>query len=65
MSKAIATTGFMHSKNYRKGDTVDEAPEVIADLEKAGLVTTDEGGAKKAPEPDNKKRVEPVNKAAK
>ncbi|MDR5761951.1 hypothetical protein [Caballeronia sp. LZ035] len=66
MSKSTpkATTGFMHGKNYRKGDAVHETPEVVADLEKAGLVTTmPEPEGKAAPTPSNKKAPEPENKA--
>ncbi|SAK65447.1 hypothetical protein AWB80_03074 [Caballeronia pedi] len=62
--KAKATTGFMHGKNYRKGDDVHETPEVIADLEKAGLVKTEGAAEEKAAlVPSNKKAPEPENKS--
>jgi hypothetical protein len=62
--KAKATTGFIHTKNYRKGDEVHETPQVIADLEKAGLVTTESPAEEKAATtPSNKKAPEPENKA--
>lgn len=61
---ATAKTGFVHGKNYRKGDTVHASPEVIKDLEKAGLV--EKGSADKAaPVPSNKKAPEPENKGKK
>ncbi|WJF91997.1 hypothetical protein QS306_14605 [Paraburkholderia bonniea] len=65
---ATAKTGFMHGRYYRKGDTVYGTPEVISDLEKAGLVGKDcvEDRAKKAAlVPGNRKAPEPENRSRK
>jgi hypothetical protein len=56
--QAKAVTSFYHGKHYRRGDVVDESETVIADLEKAGLVST-----KDAPTPSNKKAPDPENKS--
>jgi hypothetical protein len=56
--QARAVTSFYHGQRYRRGDVVEESETVLADLEKAGLVST-----KADPAPSNKKAPEPENKA--